>query len=264
MFCTRWFLPLLILPLPITPSYILVLYIISTALHAQACFNCIIVLTALFLSSCYWQPVPINSALYSPWSENITTFSQALDSMLPPNITVDKPPVVQFIDRCWCDITSSVFFQPFNVTKWEHDSLELYVDDAIRKQKKLENKHENGTSAGGQPGTPLEATAPQLSEWTPNTGLLLRKLRSLFNRTSPRRVDEPRLELHIPNLSSTLSSSDLPQPEKSDSKSNQSQEGQDSQTLSNASSLHWYQREYNLQPYGFDVIIEFGWDRTDR
>lgn len=36
MWCTRWFLPLLILPLPKSPPFVLLLYLLSTAMHAQA------------------------------------------------------------------------------------------------------------------------------------------------------------------------------------------------------------------------------------
>jgi hypothetical protein len=177
--------------------------------------------------------------------------------MLPSNVTIEKPSVVQFIDRCWCDITSGVFFQPFNVTKWEYDSLELYVDEMIRRQK-LENESSNGTSPSLEPEALVNETiAPQSGESARASGPLRRALRSFFTKSPPGADDEPTPSPPVPDLlPSTTDLSRLQQAE-----SNYSRDVDDSEPLPNRSSLPWYQQEYDLQPYGFDVIVEFGWDR---
>lgn len=211
-------------------------------------FNCIVVLTALFLSSCYWQPVTLDTPLYRPWNDNITTFGHALKAMLPQNSTLDTP-VVQFVDRCWCDVTNKVFFQPFNVTQWEVDSLKFYVEEAVRQQKKEVEKK-----------TRL-VTNPAVSQQTNSTqqpagpALLISDVASLYRIALSRwnRTFTPSNESHT----SATPSDATPH----------------SQTISPASEptstcipvhdqkpLPWYQREYNLGPYGFDVVFEFGWN----
>ncbi|KAK2461724.1 hypothetical protein APHAL10511_006187 [Amanita phalloides] len=118
MWCTRWFLPLLLLPLPTAPPLFLLLFLCSLTLHARPCFYCILLLSSLFLSSCYWQPFPIHSPLAVPWSPAITSFADALNVTLPVNFSYPLPPVIRAVDRCWCDFSSG-FFQPFNVSHWE-------------------------------------------------------------------------------------------------------------------------------------------------
>lgn len=98
--CTRWFIPLLLLPLPAAPPYFLLVYLLTLTLHARPwydslflhfptlfdffdSFYCIILLTALFISSCYWQPIPTNSPLSNPISAD-TLLSQFMSDMFYP------------------------------------------------------------------------------------------------------------------------------------------------------------------------------------
>ncbi|KAF9234959.1 hypothetical protein BU15DRAFT_89777 [Melanogaster broomeanus] len=125
MWCTRWFLPLLLLPLPTAPPYFLVLFLITLALHARPCFYCIILLAALFLSSCYWQSFPLDARLSVPWADNVTTFYEALNATIRPDLNLHEftPPIIRVADRCWCDFASG-FFERYDVQKWERDSVE--------------------------------------------------------------------------------------------------------------------------------------------
>ncbi|KAH9043872.1 hypothetical protein EDB85DRAFT_1912672, partial [Lactarius pseudohatsudake] len=131
MWCTRWFIPLLILPLPSAPPFFLILFLISMIIHARPCFYCIILLTALFLSSCYWQPVPLISSVSSSWATN-ATFATVLASVLTSPIVAPLPAVIHLADRCWCDVSSSQLFEPFDIARWERASVEQLKEELER------------------------------------------------------------------------------------------------------------------------------------
>ncbi|KAI5897528.1 uncharacterized protein SCHCODRAFT_02609550 [Schizophyllum commune H4-8] len=124
MLCTKWFLPLFFLPLPTAPPLFLLLFIISLVAHAKPCFYCIILISTIFLSSCYWQPLPIDSPLTVPWSAEITTFRDALRAALGDDYdpALQIPQYIRPLDRCWCDLTDGML-EPFNVSQWERDSV---------------------------------------------------------------------------------------------------------------------------------------------
>ena len=205
------------------------------------------VLTALFLSSCYWQPVTLDTPLYRPWNDNITTFGHALKAMLPQNSTFDVP-VVQFVDRCWCDVTNKVFFQPFNVTQWEVDSLKFYVEDAVRQQKKeVERKAKSITDPSvSQPTNGTQPAGP---------GMFMSDVASLYNIA----LSRWKLMFTSPNESypsatsptTPLPSLAIPPAPKPTTTYVPARDQK---------SIPWYQREYSLRPYGFDVVFEFGWN----
>lgn len=210
-------------------------------------FNCIVVLTALFLSSCYWQPVTLDTPLYKPWNNNITTFGHALKAMLPQNSTLDVQ-VVQFEDRCWCDVTNKYFFQPFNVTQWEVDSLKLYAEDAARQQQKESEKEvksiTNTTLSAPTNGTQPSQPVLLMSDLANLYGIILSRWKSTF---TPLNATRPSV-----TPSTTLSpSQSTPPPSES--------------TIAyiptrDQKSLPWWQREYSLCPYGYDIVFEFGWN----
>ena len=204
------------------------------------------VLTALFLSSCYWQPVTLDTPLYRPWNDNITTFGHALKVMLPQNSTLDVP-VVQFVDRCWCDVTNKVFFQPFNVTQWEVDSLKFYVEDAVRQQRKEAEKKTKVVTAPTEPQTNSTQQPSQ-------PALLMSDVASLYNIVLSRwkLMFTPSNGSHpaVSAITSSLSQTIPPAPEPTTTYV----------PTRDQRSLPWYQREYSLRPYGFDVVFEFGWN----
>jgi hypothetical protein len=207
-----------------------------------------VVLTALFLSSCYWQPVTLDTPLYRPWSDGVTTFGHALKTILPQNSTLDVP-VVQFVDRCWCDVTNKVFFHPFNITQWEVDSLKFYVEDAVRRQKKETEKKTNLTTEIGpsQPtnGTQQPVGPPLLrSDVAGLWKVVLSRWKLMFTPTNESRPS-------VTPLVTLLPSQSIPPP---------SEPTTAHVPLRDQKLLPWWQREYSLQPYGYDVIFEFGWN----
>jgi hypothetical protein len=157
MWCTRWFLPLLLLPLPTAPPFFLLLFVFSLTLHAKPCFYCIVLLTTLFVTSCYWQPLPLDSPLSTPWSENITSFAEALNASLGTNVSQPLPTVIRTVDRCWCDFSGGSFFESFNITHWEYLSV-------MRLKNELEHTHQAvNTTVSTQTEEHSSTTTPSAS-----------------------------------------------------------------------------------------------------
>ncbi|KAI0318001.1 hypothetical protein OF83DRAFT_1171492 [Amylostereum chailletii] len=121
IWCARWFIPLLFLPLPSASPYFLTVFIFSLIVQARPCFYCILMLTALFTSSCHWPSVPIDAPLSAPWG-NATTFSQVLDILAPALPAEHRPSIIPIREHCWCDIAMHNF-QPLDIPNWEAASV---------------------------------------------------------------------------------------------------------------------------------------------
>ena len=197
-------------------------------------FYCIILLTALFLSSCYWQPVPFTSPVSSAWATN-ATFATILDSLLSSPIAAPLPAVIRLADRCWCDVSSSHLFEPFDIARWELASVEQLKEelerDAARIQQlssstdeaELVNKPDEGDS-----GTQSPSLESNLTSQT-----------AMPSEPLPATV-EPSSIIEIPARSPSLNGPPV---------------------VSN--NLPLFRRKYDLRPYGFSVILDFGWLREE-
>ncbi|KIK47966.1 hypothetical protein CY34DRAFT_798825 [Suillus luteus UH-Slu-Lm8-n1] len=238
MWCTRWFLPLLLLPLPTAQPYFLVLFLFSLALHAKPCFYCIVLLGALFLSSCYWQSFPLETRLSIPWSSTVTTFYDALNATLPPDFDLREytPPIIRVNDRCWCDFTSGIF-ESYDMQKWERESVEKLAADMVQQMK---DRTEKLTRAEELPNAEEETLSSEETHSSANHTTqksTLSALRSMFGKTetqAPSVTDtEPSTTTTlVPN--SNLTSMPPPPPPRRP-------------------------LEYDLNPYGFDLILDFHW-----
>jgi len=221
-------------------------------MHAKPCFYCIILLTTLFISSCYWQPFPLDTPLSTPWSENITTFAEALNSTLSTNYSLPYPTVIRAVDRCWCDLTSGSFFEPFNVSQWEHLSVERLKDSLEKKQKALETPPRKLT----EPGVSLEDDLqPKDNESSVST------LWDVLKILSPGFYDSFSHYMTysevVPDGAVLPDHAASPVPSSSPSAS----EAQDTlpATQINATSLPLIRKEYDLRPYGFNMVLDFRW-----
>lgn len=198
-------------------------------------------LSTLFISSCYWQPFPLDTPLSTPWAENITTFAEALNSTLSVNYTGPIPTVIRAVDRCWCDLSSGTFFVPFNVSNWERASVLRLKQELERQQQRntiqsdVENTL-NGTlsvsspSAGNSSTTMLNSSSEYFPFRFPHI-----KLSSLRNILSKRVHHDPA----------------VPQTAPEDPKC------EESAPLASSSS-----RELDLRPYGIDLILDYDWSRS--
>ncbi|GBE78479.1 hypothetical protein SCP_0113680 [Sparassis crispa] len=264
MWCTRWYIPLALLSVPTASSFFLLLFLFSTTLQARPCFYCILLLTLSFMSSCYWSPLPLDSPLAVPWSENITTFADALYSVMPDLTEQEQPVDIQLVDRCWCDLSSSGFFEPFNVTQWELTSV-------LRTKEELEQKRAraaeqgvpeiggNATSSQGSSFSPsaksdiTSLTEEYTKAWTDVWGqmrLFSRKAISRFNAsaTVPASIPSP------PTTSDQLPTAHShPEPNATNTPPQSSAPSESPEKLSIS------RREYDLRPYGFAIVLDFGW-----
>jgi hypothetical protein len=215
-----------------------------------ASFYCIVLLTTLFVSSCYWQPFPLDSPLSTPWADNITTFSEALSSTIMPNYSKPLPVVMRTVDRCWCDFSAGGFFEPFNVSHWEHVSVERLKDDLEHQQNaedtvfQITETVKLGTQTSQMPRT--AAPAPSLvrpkNRKTMSVDYWALFFYPLYSR---------------PNYVSSSSSSSTPYVSSSSpSKPKTTASGSHSNM-----NLPLIRKEYDLRPYGFGIFIDFGWTR---
>ncbi|KIO07431.1 hypothetical protein M404DRAFT_409811 [Pisolithus tinctorius Marx 270] len=251
MWCTRWFLPLLLLPLPTAPPYFLVLFLFTLALHARPCFYCIILLAALFLSSCYWQSFPLHAPLSAPWADNITTFREALNASVSQTLDMYEvaPPIIRVSDRCWCDFAFGVF-EPYDVQKWERDSVERAVAEIENQLKtRLENRSDEtkyaSTLDSGEAGSMSHSQKSPEQRTVPLKESLF-ILRSLFGRGRSNDV-------------TSMSTSNSPQ-------TSQTTSEDPAERLppveASAPDNPLFPGQLDLRPHGFDVILDFRWSRT--
>ncbi|KII86400.1 hypothetical protein PLICRDRAFT_56110 [Plicaturopsis crispa FD-325 SS-3] len=240
MWCTRWFLPLLLLPMPTAQPYFLILFLFSLMMHARPCFYCIMLLSAIFWSSCHWQPFPLDAQLSAPWDSQIKTFGDALNASIYPVVEMPQPPVIRLQDRCWCDLRSGSVFAPFNVTDWEFTSVQRLAAHMLsRKKREMQSELEEQARARNESSVDTEedvvtATLPSTSAPV-RTGpaALLSTLRSIFRKSHS---DPPETSITVNETSSS------------------------SERLSVGTfALPPLRKEYDLRSHGLDLIVDFGW-----
>ncbi|KAJ7456466.1 hypothetical protein FB451DRAFT_1564496 [Mycena latifolia] len=247
MWCTRWFLPLLLLPLPTAPPYFLVLFLLSLFIQAKPCFYCIVLLVTLFFSSCYWQPFPIDSPLSTPWADNITTFAEALNATIAPPYEAPLPPVMRTLDRCWCDFWAGGFFDPYNVSQWERSSILKLADELERAR-----KAELAELKSAEKEVEEVSTATATVECMPRTAAP--EPSSARRKPSVHGVAAKVWSLVNPYLRSARTIAESTQPLfKMDNVTASEQP---------VESLPALRREYDLRPYGLGVVVDFGWTRS--
>lgn len=199
---------------------ILVVFITISFLSS---FYCIILLTALFLSSCYWQPVPLTSTVSSAWTSN-ATFATILDSLLSSPIAAPLPAVIRLADRCWCDVSSSHMFEPFDIARWELASVEQLKEELERDSARIQQ-----LSSSADEAEPLNQPDDDGSS-----------------------TQSPSLEF---NLTSQTATPSEPSPT--------TVEPSSTPPVVSSVDLPLLRRKYDLRPYGFSMILDFGWTREE-
>lgn len=225
------------------------------AQHKSCSFYCIVLLTALFVSSCYWQPLSLDTPLAVPWSENITTFSEALNATISSSYTKPLPSTLRAVDRCWCDLQGGLF-EPFNVTRWEHASVKRLKDDLEKKQRaeeaaitqevqELRKKEKEMLKRD-----PADSTIRYTKDY--GTRLLwnmLTPLRSKSANSSSTNITDP-VVVEVANDSTDSMASTAPDMHgRVDSKA--------------VLDYPLIRPEYDLRPFGLDMLIDFRWSRGD-
>jgi hypothetical protein len=175
----------------------------------------------------------------SSWATNIS-FATALTAALSSSITAPLPAVIRLTDRCWCDVSSSRLFEPFDIAYWERTSVEQLKEEVERDAARAEQL--SSGSATAEPGL----------------------LNELDNGPPTDNSTMPTVESHLP-------SSTPPTPPASKDPVEQSSTRQvpAESPLSNGPpvvpsvGLPLLRRKYDLRPYGFSMILDFGWSREE-
>jgi hypothetical protein len=209
-------------------------------------FYCIVLLSSLFLSSCYWQPVPLDSPLSSPWSENVTTFAEALNSSLSFSVQPPIPSTIHPVDRCWCEFSLNNLFEPFNVTDWERSTVEWLKGEQRESMRTLVETIEADDVAKQD----LDADDSAALSLTNNRTTILKSLlRAIYRRAHlpsplPSPLAPPTSSIQADHTP-VKAEQNPPTPAPSDKRP----------------SRPWLRREYDLREYGMDLIVDFGWSR---
>ncbi|EKM48970.1 uncharacterized protein PHACADRAFT_214562 [Phanerochaete carnosa HHB-10118-sp] len=249
MWCTRWYLPLVLLPLPIAPPYFLVLFLLSTTLHARPCFYCIMLLSAMFMASCYWPPISLDTPLSKPWSDSITTFGEALLSRVPDLPADLIPAAMPIADRCWCELSMG-FFEPFNSTRWEWSSVEKLKTELEQRwtDRGMNNSQSATETLDLEDNSAVKSNATSgfsvLSSTAGTFSAVQRKL-GLSNG------------LDIAANSTATSTVDVPP----DTPPPMTYSLRAAENEANAEPGSFF-KQYDLRPYGFDMIVDFSWPRS--
>lgn len=216
-------------------------------------FYCIILLTTLFISSCYWQPFPLDTPLSTPWSENISTFADALNATLSSSHPLPHPTVIRAADRCWCDLTSGAFFEPFNVSHWEYLSVQRLKDNLEKRQKASDDlphelmesrdKFERDVHPGGTEIGVSSKIWSALKDLSP--GFYHSFSRYMFHsETASEAVPSDGAPLFCPSPSVSGAMKATPPV-----------------ANANATKLSLIRGEYDLRPYGLNMVLDFTWSR---
>lgn len=237
-----------------------------------------VLLTALFTCSCYWQAVPIESKLSKPIG-NATTFAEAItdilvknglknsedDTLEEPLFSIQIPPMIQLVDRCWCSFSFSFpspgpssetrrsIFDPSDLSKWEMASIEHAANSLRFGGAGLERPGvDHESTIGGRAISDRTTHANQQSsrdhtdsslnaDSTDHTWKLpfpLSRIRNILRRQRTKSLAEHSHEtIHEVDDDVHVSTS------------------HDSDIYSQLPISHFY----DLRPYGLDITIDFSW-----
>nr|GAT57523.1 predicted protein [Mycena chlorophos] len=140
------------------------------------------------------------------------------------------PPVVRTLDRCWCDVWTGGFFEPFNVSQWEEASiLRLATELTTAHHPEVNETETKMVLTNTTMVDVLAAPTPNPSGPQPKTSMLGRA-RSAVKAVReqlrwPRRRREPAVPAPSPPAGA------LP-------------------------ALRW---EYDLRSYGVGLVVDFAW-----
>ncbi|KAL5518385.1 hypothetical protein ACEPAH_67 [Sanghuangporus vaninii] len=264
-------------------------------LHARPCFYCMMLLTALFTSSCYWQAIPIDSPLSRPVGD-ATTFREAIlanlslpdtsilnqdpSSSLSANLELKPsngstkvdgllPPAIQLLDRCWCNIFSrSGLFEPTDVSRWEMESvlvarksIEARVKNAVgRNSEDLSDREESIEVGSSERATGADDNVEGADG---GSSFSLRGLRELlFPTVSPSSAPKYRLKPSSPPSPSVVSPSEPTVTPFGESNVPESYHTDFSTSPTPTQRLKLLRPYYDLRPYGIDITLDFHWDRN--
>jgi len=151
-----------------------------------------------------------------------------------------RPTVIRLTDRCWCDFSSGSFFEPFNVSAWEYASVKKFKKELLFGKEREAERDREREARGNEVESERDsenmdlAAATSTSPKAPTPGKGFESLRSVFWRAPPSAQE-------LPDPSPSSFSTETP------SKDNR------------RSIAPW---EFDLEPYGFDLVLDLKWTRS--
>lgn len=223
-------------------------------------FYCIVLLTALFLSTCYWPPVALDTSLTIPWSDNVTTYADALLSLMPELPKEELPSDIAIVDHCWCDLSSGKFFEPFDMTRWE-------VESVVRLKEELQTQHRQEQAKIEEAEQGQQESEAERDVQTPPDNVKGNAVGASLSAAAKvsSMIDQLFSFLHVtevPPAVGTPVSADAPSEAIAPTPAESSEPIPSPTTLPVPSTpLPLIRREYDLRPYGFEMVVDFGWTR---
>jgi len=235
------------LPFSRASPLFLVAFLFSLTLQARPCVYCVVLLVALAQSSCYWQAVPAEELASSIGTNHpLKLPSEQVNNDIKPVIEGN----IRLIDRCWCEFTTTNFFQPYDVGRWELLSI-----DHERKLRQKEARVE-AVSVASQEGPPSPESMQVTAEVTEASMTPAETVRSLLR--SPTLVVSKVGKLWASWLERRsplqVTATEDVEPSKS------SKIDEPTPTPGPPPLLP---SQYDLRPHGLGVVVDFGWGRRD-
>ncbi|KAJ1310675.1 hypothetical protein OPQ81_009202 [Rhizoctonia solani] len=297
MWCTRWYLPLLLLPFPSAPPFFLLVLIFSLTLHARPCLYCIVLLVALFTSSCHWAPTPLDipshvleniypSIANSRPTIDLQSLLNATEMAPSPTAAAPTPRVtysarLERPKRCWC--TPYNIFEPFNTTKWDQRATVLVfvkqgfwdwlVDQETEPDQPTDitsPQQDTSSEETEEPSVTVAATSTNptptswRTKWNALSSYFSSRATEQKDTSTPKSRPNGRTK---PPVRAPLDPVSKPTPTPTATATATPIEAVPTQTQAPAVSekgqehLPWWQKQYDLRPHGGGVVLDFKWGR---
>ena len=239
-------------------------------------FYCIILLTALFTSSCYWQPVPTRALLQDVFP-TVTSASPLLyqsnasepdNGTIPASELLPMPSLTKLLDRCWCDLAGGHLFEPYNITLWQLTSLSRTLAPSQSQQVLV--AQEIDLAPDQVPSAGVSKTQTIASVWvlkmTGKDALradeggagLASSIGSIVSRFCPSMRFPFPLE---PSLPFPFNIGRRPSRDTSDQSSTTTVASALENSPLDKISPPFLRRQYDLRPHGVHLVVDFGWGR---
>ncbi len=274
--CTRWYLPLLLLPLPhraplLSPPLSRLHHHTREALVCPVFFGrLLLTFIVVFTASSYSRRFLSRHAIgnRSPSTHRSARLGLRTSPPSPPhsmptlmaNYSRPLPPVIRAVDRCWCDLGAGGLFEPYNISQWEHNTVRRLVKDLerdariedarLQKEHEARKREERDTffltkfedDEAATPQTSVESPAAALGFWA--------RLKLLTDKAIT-----PSFSMSIPPPPPPSISTVVPEPPAQESK----------KMIPPQAPTHvqdsLIRTEYDLRPYGLGMIVDLRWAR---
>lgn len=151
---------------------------------------------------------------------------------------------IALLSRCWCDFQRTPFFGYYNVTEWEVESLKQAAE-AANISSALNLVQETETPADAQS---LTSNYSQVQAHHRRVWKWIGTLRKSLGGNLPG-------SRSIPGDGSVVETSEMTRQPQSTS------QGDD--PVNKKEVLPWLRWKYDLRPHGIDLIVDFGWRRSE-